>query len=124
MSTAVTVHPIKTDADLAAATRRAWDLRDAPPASPEADEAAVLLDLIEAYEVRAFPLPMPSGRALVAHLMEEHGLTQEQIPEIGPQPIVSGVLAGRRAINARMAVALGKRFKLPAGDFLVADNKP
>lgn len=122
MITLISIHPIKTDADLAAATRRAWDLRDAPPSSHEADEAAVLLDLIEAYEARAFRLPIPSGRALVAHLMEEHGLTQDQVPEIGPQPIVSGVLAGRRAINARMAMALAERFKLPAGDFLVVDG--
>jgi antitoxin component HigA of HigAB toxin-antitoxin module len=35
--------------------------------------------------------------------------------------VVSAVLLGKRQINARMAVALSKRFKLPVGAFI--DNR-
>ena len=55
---------------------------------------------------------------MLAHLMEEHGLTQSQVPEIGPQSLVSAILSGRRSINARMARALAVRFKVPGDAFL------
>jgi len=120
MST-VTVIVIKNDADLAVATDRLWNLRDAPNGSPEADEAAVLADLIEAYEARHYPMPIFTGRDLLMALMAEHDLSQAQVPEVGPQPLVSAILSGKRRINGRMAVALAKRFKVAAGDFLMGN---
>jgi len=115
---AIAIHPIKTARDCAAAIRRAWDLREAAEGSPEADEAAILLDLIEAYEARSCPLPTVTGRALLAQCLVDHDLSQSQVPEVGPQPIVSAVLAGRRAINPRMAIALSHRFKMSPDAFL------
>lgn len=118
MST-VTVNVIKNDTDLAAATKRLWDLRNAADGSHEADEADVLTDLIEAFESRHHPMPDFTGLDLLKALMAEHGLSQAQVPEVGPQPLVSAVLSGQRQINGRMAVALAKRFKVAAGDFLM-----
>ncbi len=118
MTTMISIHPIKTDADLVEATRRSWTLRHAPEGSVEWDEHLVLLDLIEAYEHRHHPLPKFSGRDLLTHCMAEEGLSQTQVPEIGPQSVVSAVLAGKRTINARMAKALAVRFNTTADAFL------
>jgi HTH-type transcriptional regulator/antitoxin HigA len=56
--------------------------------------------------------------ALLAYLMDQHGLSQSQVPEVGAQSVVSAILAGRRRINGRMALALAQRFRLPAEAFL------
>jgi HTH-type transcriptional regulator/antitoxin HigA len=50
--------------------------------------------------------------------MSTHGLSQRDVPEIGAQSVVSAVLLGKRIINARMAVALSRRFKLPVSAFI------
>ena len=38
---------------------------------------------------------------VLASLMQEHGLTQAQVPEVGSQGVVSEVLAGKRQLNTR-----------------------
>ena len=50
---------------------------------------------------------------LLAQLMIEHDLPQKDLPEIGPQPLVSAVLSGKRKLNLRQVKALAKRFSLP-----------
>ena len=50
---------------------------------------------------------------LLAQLMIEHDLSQKDIPEIGPQLLVSAVLSGKRKLNLRQAKALAKRFSVP-----------
>ena len=52
------------------------------------------------------------------HLMEQHQLTQSQLPEIGPQSVVSAILAGKRQLNVRQISRLARRFKLPADVFM------
>ena len=46
--------------------------------------------------------------------MQEHGLTQAQVPEVGSQGVVSEVLAGKRQLNTRQLAALCRRFSVPA----------
>ncbi len=120
MTATIAIHPIKTDADVAEATQRLYSLRDSAPGSIEDDEASILADLIEAYEARHHPLPAFTGRDLLAQCMVDANLSQSRVPEIGPQSVVSAVLAGKRAINARMAVALARRFHLPVDAFLIS----
>ncbi len=50
--------------------------------------------------------------------MTTHDISQRDLPEIGAQSVVSAIFLGKRKINARMAVALSKRFKLPVGAFI------
>jgi HTH-type transcriptional regulator / antitoxin HigA len=50
--------------------------------------------------------------------MEEHGLTQKDLPELGSQGVVSEILAGRRALNVRQIQALATRFGVDPGAFL------
>ena len=42
--------------------------------------------------------------------MEEHDLTQSDLPEVGSQGVVSEILGGKRALNVRQIRALSERF--------------
>jgi len=73
--------------------------------------------LIEAYDKEHHRLPDASGVEVVRFLMEQHGLTQSDVPEIGSQGVVSEVLAGRRKLNVRQIQALAERFGVNPGAF-------
>ena len=74
--------------------------------------------LIAAYDQEHHSLPDASGIEVLRFLMEEHGLTQKDLPEIGSQGVVSEVLAGRRRLNVRQIQALAARFGVDAGVFI------
>jgi len=42
--------------------------------------------------------------------MQEHGVRQGDLPEIGSQGVVSEILSGKRRLNTRQVRALRKRF--------------
>lgn len=72
-------------------------------------------DRIREYEGRVHPWPDTSTPATVlAGLMQQHGLRQSDLPEVGSQGVVSEVLAGKRTLNARQVKALAQRFKVAA----------
>jgi HTH-type transcriptional regulator/antitoxin HigA len=76
---------------------------------------AVAGDRISEYEDLVHPWPDTSTPATVlASLMQDHGLRQCDLPEVGSQGVVSEVLAGKRHLNARQVAALAKRFNVPA----------
>ncbi|MBI5584108.1 MAG: transcriptional regulator [Deltaproteobacteria bacterium] len=67
--------------------------------------------LIETYEDRnSIDLKGNSLDAL-KYLMEEKGLKQADLPEIGSQGIVSEILSGKRKLNLRQVKLLSERFK-------------
>ena len=82
--------------------------------SPLSGLVALIADRIRAYEDRAHPWPDTSTPATrLAFLMEQHGLRQCDLPEVGAQSVVSEVLSGKRALNLRQTQALAKRFSIP-----------
>jgi HTH-type transcriptional regulator/antitoxin HigA len=118
MTTLIALPIIRTKSDLDHALARLDDIIDAPDGTPDADERTGLSDLIAAYEDRHPVVPRGGPLGVVRRLMETHGLTQRDLPEIGAQSVVSAVLLGKRVINARMAIALSKRFGLPVSAFI------
>ncbi len=118
MTTLIALPIIRSKADLKAAYNRIDTIIDAPDGSLEADERSALSDLIAAYEDRHPVIPRGGPLGVLRRLMATHELTQRALPEIGAQSVVSAVLQGKRQINARMAVALAKRFHLPVGAFI------
>lgn len=75
---------------------------------------ALVAERIREYEDRVHPWPdnsTPASR--LAFLMEQHGLRQCDLPEVGAQSVVSAVLAGKRALNLRQTQALARRFSVP-----------
>ena len=74
----------------------------------------LLADRIREYEDRVHPWPDTSTPiSVLASLMEEHGVKQSDLPEIGAQSVVSAVLSGKRKLNLRQVKALANRFSVP-----------
>jgi HTH-type transcriptional regulator/antitoxin HigA len=88
------------------------------PKDPRYRLIETLSVLIEAYDREHHSLPEASGIEVLRFLMEEHGLTQKDLPEIGSQGVVSEVLAGRRRLNVRQIQALAARFGVDPGTFI------
>lgn len=74
--------------------------------------------LIEAYEDEHHPIPESSGADVLRFLMDEHGLTQSSLPEIGSQGVVSEILNGKRELNVRQIRKLAERFKVSTAAFV------
>lgn len=74
-------------------------------------------EAIAAYEARRHPLPELPANEMLRYLMEQHQLRQTDLPDIGSQGVVSELLAGKRALNARQIGLLAKRFGVPEGVF-------
>jgi HTH-type transcriptional regulator/antitoxin HigA len=74
--------------------------------------------LIHAYEEEHYPIPESSGIDVLRHLMDEHGLTQSDLPEVGSQGVVSEILNGKRELNIRQVRALAKKFNVSAAVFV------
>lgn len=75
-------------------------------------------DLIAAYDMEHYVVPAVEPREVLRYLMQEHNLSQSDLPEIGQQPIVSDILIGKRSLNARQIKALSLRFGVKADAFL------
>ena len=85
---------------------------------PLADLAETLALSIEAYEDIHIPLPNTSSPAILRSLMEDHDLTQSDLPEIGSQGVVSEILAGKRDLNVRQIAQLAERFSVSPAVFM------
>jgi HTH-type transcriptional regulator / antitoxin HigA len=80
---------------------------------------SLLGELIEDYESATLAEAAASPAEVLRLLMESNGLAQADLArELGGQSVVSAILNGRRAINARQAGALAERFKVSAAAFI------
>ena len=75
-------------------------------------------DLIEDYETEQCPVPETTGIEALKFLMEQHGLNQGDLEEIGSQGVVSEILTGKRELNVRQVRALSERFGVSTATFL------
>ena len=74
-------------------------------------------DLIESYDHEHRPMPVASGAEVLRFLIQEHGLKQSELPEVGTQSVVSEILAGKRKLNLRQIRWLSERFNVRAEVF-------
>lgn len=74
--------------------------------------------LIEQYELEHNPLSNVSGREVLAFLMAEHNLKQNELPELGSQGVVSEILNGKRQLNVRQIHELSQRFQVSPAVFI------
>ncbi|HSL88980.1 MAG TPA: helix-turn-helix domain-containing protein [Ignavibacteriaceae bacterium] len=74
--------------------------------------------LIKDYENRNIPEPIEDPIETLKYLLEEHGLTQSDLIEIGSQGVVSEILNGKRQLNLRQVVALSKKFSVSPSVFI------
>ena len=86
---------------------------------PLADLLEIVGDIIVVYEDRHYPIADAEPREVLRLLMEQNSLQQKDLAaELGSQSVVSEILSGKRAINARQAKALAVRFAVSPGAFL------
>lgn len=90
-----------------------------------ADETHPLYSLLDAlgavirdYEERTISMPTCSGADMMRFLMEEHQLTQSDLPEVGSQGVISEILNAKRELNVRQIRALAKRFHVSPAVFV------
>lgn len=77
--------------------------------------------LIAAYEDNHISEPEGHPIEVLKLLMNEHNLTQSDLPEVGSQGVMSEILSGKRQLNGRQIKALSKRFGVSADLFLDLD---
>lgn len=86
---------------------------------PLAGLADVLGELVERYEESRVRIQQAEPREVLDYLMKENDLRQSDLAdEVGSQGVVSEILAGKRAINARQAKALAVRFGVSPAAFI------
>ena len=84
---------------------------------PLYDFLDTLGSVIAVYEAEHYVLPVVGSVEILRYLMEEHGLLQADLPEIGSQGVVSEVLAGKRQLNVRQIRSLAERFSVSPAVF-------
>ena len=112
---------VRTEADYERAVARLNDLLDAvgdDTTHPLYGLLDTLGTLIRAYEDEHVTLPKATGVEALQYLMEEHDLTQSDLPEVGSQGVVSELLRGKRRLNLRQIHALAERFHVSPAVFI------
>ncbi len=85
---------------------------------PLAEVLDYLADQVRAYEHANFQIPEAPPSEMLRFLMEQPGLTQEDLGDCAPQGRVSDILNGKRSISKEIAKRLGARFHVHADVFL------
>jgi HTH-type transcriptional regulator/antitoxin HigA len=85
---------------------------------PRANMMDTLATLVHAWEQDHHPIPKASPRKILSYLMEENGLKQQDLKEVGSQGIVSEILSGKRELNLRQIRKLARRFNVSPAVFV------
>ncbi len=112
---------IRNEREYNAAVKRLNELLDeigADEKHPLYSLLDTLSTLIEAYEEEHHPVPEANGSDVLRFLMDEHGLTQSDLPEVGSQGVVSEILNGKRELNVRQIRKLAERFHVSPAAFM------
>jgi HTH-type transcriptional regulator/antitoxin HigA len=78
----------------------------------------VIAVLVEAYEDEHIPEPLGDPISVLKFFMEEYGIRQKDLSELGSQGVVSEILNGKRDLNLRQVKALSNRFNVPVSVFV------
>lgn len=73
---------------------------------------------IEDYESHHYSTKLCSPTDMLEFLMQEHGLGQSDLPEIGSQSLVSKILCGERQLTVDHIKHLSKRFGVSPAVFI------
>ena len=119
--TATDIAPIRSKAHYARMTATLEQLLDTAQGDerhPAMELADIVGDLIEDYEARHHPLPEATGVQALKFLMEQHGLRQSDLTELGSQGVVSEILTAKRELNLRQVRALAAHFGVSVATFV------
>lgn len=80
-----------------------------------------MMHVISRKVLRTFWRKHPDSKGTLSRwfkIMDEHGLTQSELKEVGSQGVVSEILSGKRELNVRQIRALAKRFGVSPAVFV------
>ena len=121
------IKPIHTDADYKTALQDVSALMALDPdlGTPEGDRLDVLATLVQAYEVKHYPIGSPDPIEAIKFRMEQGGLSiKDMEPMIGRSNRVYEVLGRKRPLTLAMIKRLHKRLGIPAEALLAeADER-
>ncbi len=109
------IKPIKTEKDYMNSIRRVEALWGAKRDSSEGDELDLLITLVEAYEMKHYPIAPPDPIDAIKFRMEQLGMTRaDMVKYLGSQSRVSEILNRKRGLTLKMVKSLHKGLKIPA----------
>ena len=109
------IEPIKSQRDYRRALAEIEGLMTARRNSPEGDRLDVLVTLVEAWELKHYPLDLPDPVEAIRYHMEQRGLEpRDLIPYIGSRNRVHEVLNRRRELTLNMIRRLHEGLGIPA----------
>jgi HTH-type transcriptional regulator/antitoxin HigA len=115
--------PIRDEEQLGATEDQIGQLLTLQERTPAQDDYLDLLsDLVRDWETEHVTVPSVSGIEVVKFLCEQHGLPQRAlVPIFGTPSIVSEVLAGHRALQAKHIEGLARLFHVSPAAFFPAE---
>jgi HTH-type transcriptional regulator/antitoxin HigA len=117
----VPLHSLSNQVDYAKAVAALNQLLDAGAAEEDHPLAGLVNTvglLISTYEDAHNPPEKVAPAAVLRLLMDQHRLSQSDLPEVGTQGVVSEILRGKRELNVRQIRCLAARFNVPTSVFV------
>jgi HTH-type transcriptional regulator/antitoxin HigA len=74
--------------------------------------------LLHAYEEEHIPVPQSRGMDVLQFLMEEHGVSPSDLPELGAPSEIADLLNGRTELTLPQIRHLSRRFHLSPAVFI------
>jgi HTH-type transcriptional regulator / antitoxin HigA len=74
--------------------------------------------VIEAYEEAHYPIPSCDDAEVLSYLIEEHALSNSDLPEIGSPNTVADIIKGQQSLNVQQIRALADRFGVSPAVFI------
>jgi HTH-type transcriptional regulator/antitoxin HigA len=109
------IKPIRTKADYKAALKGIESLMGAHRNTPQGERLDVLVTLVEAYELKHFPLELPDPIEAIKFAMDQQGLSVKDLePMLGRSNRVYEVLNRKRPLTLKMIWRLHKELGIPA----------
>ena len=109
------ISPIKTKRDYRQALTEIEGLMTAKHGTPEGDRLDILVTLVEAWEVRVYPMDLPDPVEAIKYHMDQNGLDpRDLIPFIGSRNRVHEILNRKRSLTLKMVWQLHDGLGIPA----------
>ena len=109
------ISPIKSARSYRRALKEIEGLMTAKRGTAEGDRLDVLVTLVEAWEVRHYPVDLPDPVSAIRHHMEQKGLApRDLIPFVGSRNRVHEVLNHKRPLTLKMVWRLHTGLGIPA----------
>ncbi len=108
------VKVIKSEKEYDQALDRLDIVFDAPPDTPEGDEAELLVVLIEKYEDENYPIEAPDPIEAIKFRMEQLNMKKKDLAAVlGYRSRVSEVLKKKRKLTIKMIRNLHEKLNIP-----------